>query len=55
MKWLNSYLIISSIYDKRLNSIIIVDENILLNKQPTYEYYRYDLESQKVFELENPI
>ena len=51
----NTYLTISSIYDKRLNSLIIVGENILLNKQPTYQYYRYALESQKVFELENPM
>ena len=49
----NTYISISSIYDKRLNSLIIVGENILPNKQPTYQYYRYTLESQEIFELEN--
>jgi len=51
----NKYVSISSIYDQRLKALIIVGINYLSNKQPTYQYYRYDLESQKVFELENPM
>ena len=49
----NTYISISSIYDKRLNSLIIVGENILPDKQPTYQYYRYTLELQEIFKLEN--
>jgi len=55
MKCLNIYITISSIYDKRLNSLIIVGENHLPNKQPTYQYYRYALGSHKIFEIENPM
>jgi len=50
----NKYLSISSLYDKRLNALVIVGEDILPNEQPTYQYYRYDLEAEKVFELNNP-
>lgn len=49
----NTYISISSIYDKRLNSLIIVGENILADKQPTYQYYRYSLESKELIESEN--
>ena len=51
----NKYSSISSLYDKRLNSLIIIGEDVLPNEQPTYQYYRYDLEVEKVFELNNPL
>jgi len=33
----------------------LIGENFLLNKQPTYQYYKYSLETQKVLELDNPM
>ena len=51
----NKYNSITSFYDKKLNALIIIGENFLLNKQPTYQYYKYSLETQKVLELDNPM
>jgi hypothetical protein len=49
------YVSISSLYDQKLNALIIVGENFLPSKQPAYQFYRYSLETQQVFELENPM
>jgi hypothetical protein len=46
---------ISSQHDKNLNSLIIVGAYYKDDEQPIYHFYRYDLTSQKVFELENPM
>ena len=51
----NKYASISSIYDDRLNALIITGENFQPNKQPNYQYYKYSLETKKVMDLNGPM
>ena len=51
----DKYHSISSIYDGRLNSLLILCSNDIPDEQPVYAYFRYDFDSQKVVELKNPM
>lgn len=51
----NKYASISSIYDNRLNALIIIGENYQPNRQPDYQYYKYSLETKTVMDLDSPM
>ena len=51
----DTYHSISSIYDHRLNSLLILCSNDIPDEQPVYAYFRYDFNTKSVNELKNPI
>ena len=51
----NEYNSISSIFDQRLNSLLILGRNDIPDEQPVYAYFRYNFDSQTVTELKNPM
>ena len=51
----DKYHSISSLFDQRLNSLLILGSNNIPDEQPVYSYFRYDFDSHKVIELKNPI
>jgi hypothetical protein len=51
----NKYHSISSVYDQRLNSLLILGRNDIPYEQSVYAYFRYDFDSQTVIELNNPM